>query len=86
MHVICSGAKAYFTEYPLAHIETIRLSCGGHGFSHFSGIPAILENFKASVTVEGENTILYLQVARFLVKSFIMTMKGIDKSKIPASV
>ena len=60
MHVICSGAKAYFTEYPLAHMETIRLACGGHGFSHFSGLPSVIEGYKPLVTLEGENTIMYL--------------------------
>lgn len=84
MHIICSGAKAYYTEYPLAHMETIRLSCGGHGFSHFSGLPSIVEGFKPLVTLEGENTIMYLQVARFLVKGFVMTLKGGDK--LPASI
>lgn len=60
MHIICSGGKAYFTEYPLIHMENIRLSCGGHGFSHYSGLPNIVEGFKPLVTLEGENTIMYL--------------------------
>ncbi|KAL4448667.1 hypothetical protein ABPG74_012756 [Tetrahymena malaccensis] len=84
MHIICSGAKAYHTEYPLAHMENIRLSCGGHGFSHYSGLPSIVEGFKPLVTLEGENTIMYLQVARFLIKGLTATLKGAER--VPNSI
>jgi len=60
MHIVCSGTKAFHTEYPLMHMENIRLSCGGHGFSHFSGLPSIIESYKPLVTLEGENTFMYL--------------------------
>ena len=60
MHVICSGAKTYHTGNALKFLENIRMACGGHGFSHYSGLPNLIEEFKCMVTLEGENTVLYL--------------------------
>ena len=47
-------------------VEVCRRSCGGHGFLLSSGIAENAMSSKALVTVEGENTILYLQTARSL--------------------
>jgi len=60
MHNILCGSKAWYTETCLNHLETCRLACGGHGFSHFSGLPGLIEEFKPNVTLEGENTVMYL--------------------------
>ena len=46
-------------------IETCRRSCGGHGYSHASGIPKIAATMAPVVTYEGENTVLFLQTARY---------------------
>ena len=48
--------------------EWCRLSCGGHGYAHYSGIPAIYFDTAPNVTLEGENQVMYLQVARYLLK------------------
>ena len=60
MHNIMCGAKSLHTEGPLKHMETCRLACGGHGYSHFSGLPGIIEEYKLLPTAEGENTVMYL--------------------------
>lgn len=60
VHTICCGAKAFHTEGPLKHLETCRMACGGHGFSHYSGIPSLIEEFKCLVTLEGENSVMLL--------------------------
>jgi len=44
------------------------MSCGGHGYSQCSGFPSMYVNNTPNCTYEGENTVLYLQTARFLVK------------------
>ena len=45
-------------------------ACGGHGFLQSAGIaPQINSNF-ANAILEGENTVLLLQIARELLKSF----------------
>jgi len=36
------------------------MACGGHGYSYYSGIPGIIDEFKPMVTLEGENTVMYL--------------------------
>lgn len=51
-------------------MEICRKACGGHGFSHYSGFPALIADYAANLTHEGENTVLYLQVARYLMKSY----------------
>ena len=45
--------------------ETCRRSCGGHGYLLSSGIAQTVLDTMASVTYEGENTVLYLQTARY---------------------
>lgn len=62
-------AKALFTELCLRGMEICRLACGGHGFSQYSGLPHIIQQFSPNVTLEGENTVLYLQLARYVMKA-----------------
>jgi acyl-CoA oxidase len=40
------------------------MACGGHGYSHSSGIPNIYVTFTPACTFEGENTVMMLQTAR----------------------
>merc|ERR1711862_127079 len=44
-----------------------RRACGGHGYGLFSGLPQLYLNCMRCLTVEGDNTVLCLQVARSLV-------------------
>jgi hypothetical protein len=48
-----------------AMVETCRRSCGGHGYLISSGVAENMVASLALVTIEGENTVLYLQTARF---------------------
>lgn len=57
-------------------MEICRLSCGGHGFSHYSGIPSIIFEYSSNLTMEGENSILYLQVSRYLLKCYKYYIRG----------
>ena len=41
LHHLSSGFKASFTRIAYDGIDTIRQSCGGAGFSAFSGLPLI---------------------------------------------
>ncbi|KAF7249055.1 Peroxisomal acyl-coenzyme A oxidase 1 [Varanus komodoensis] len=52
------------------------MACGGHGYSRCSGLPDIYVNFTPSCTYEGENTVMMLQTARFLVKSYTQVSAG----------
>ncbi|ELW68301.1 Peroxisomal acyl-coenzyme A oxidase 1 [Tupaia chinensis] len=57
-------------------IEACRMACGGHGYSHCSGLPNIYVTFTPTCTFEGENTVMMLQTARFLMKSYDQVHSG----------
>lgn len=55
---------------------------GGHGYSTASGQPWMMEHVTPNVIWEGENTILLLQVAVMLLKTFRNVTAGKNKSII----
>jgi len=69
LHIVSSGLKAYVTFEVARGIEQCRLSCGGHGYSQASGLPELYTNMVGACTYEGDNIIMFLQVARHLVKT-----------------
>ena len=69
LHATLSGMKASSTVWAHASIEECRRCCGGQGFLKSSGIAKIAPDFGEWVTVEGEQVILSLQCARFLIKA-----------------
>ena len=75
-HIVLSGTKALFTYQILFGVEKCRLSCGGHGFSQYSALPALQQECSANCTLEGENTVMFLQVARYLFKMYTKASKG----------
>ncbi|XP_072276971.1 peroxisomal acyl-coenzyme A oxidase 2 [Pyxicephalus adspersus] len=76
LHAVVSGLKAFATEICSNGVEVCRKACGGHGYSLYSGIPSIYTKVVASCTYEGENTVLHLQAARFLIKCFGAAQSG----------
>ncbi|KAG9471665.1 hypothetical protein GDO78_013931 [Eleutherodactylus coqui] len=70
LHALTAGIKALATEICSNGVEVCRKACGGHGYSLYSGLPSLYTKVTASCTYEGENTVLHLQGARFLVKCF----------------
>jgi len=76
IHALLSGCKAVYSFSMLHGIEKVRLACGGHGFSQYSGIPSILTESSPQATYEGENTVMQLQMARYLIKSLNKATKG----------
>ncbi|MEE6525050.1 hypothetical protein FKM82_024831, partial [Ascaphus truei] len=76
LHALSAGLKAFTTWAASTGIEECRMSCGGHGYSRCSGIPDIYVTFTPSCTYEGENTVMMLQTARFLVKSYTAVLSG----------
>eukprot|EP00475_Leptophrys_vorax_P018391 TRINITY_DN2514_c0_g1_i2.p1 TRINITY_DN2514_c0_g1~~TRINITY_DN2514_c0_g1_i2.p1 ORF type:complete len:569 (+),score=167.08 TRINITY_DN2514_c0_g1_i2:69-1775(+) len=83
LHALTSGWKALTTEIACAGIEVARRSLGGHGYMVFSGVINLFQDWVSSQTYEGENTILYLQTARYLLKSLQRAVVG---KKITGSV
>jgi len=76
VHATSSGLKALMTSITSDGIEVCRKSCGGHGFSNYSGLPTLYQDYVAACTYEGENTIMHLQTARYLVKLARGSLKG----------
>ena len=69
-HACLSFGKSYFSDVVQRGIEICRLSCGGHGYSQYSGLTAIVVEYAPNITHEGENTVMYLQVSRYILKCF----------------
>ncbi|XP_041073318.1 peroxisomal acyl-coenzyme A oxidase 1 isoform X4 [Carcharodon carcharias] len=76
LHALSAGLKAFTTWVASAGIEECRMACGGHGYSRSSGLPDIYVTFSPSCTYEGENTVMMLQTARYLFKSYTQAKSG----------
>lgn len=76
LHAISAGLKAFSSWMCSAGVETCRLCCGGHGYSHASGLPKIYIDVVPGCTYEGENNVMMLQVARFLMKMYGKLQNG----------
>ncbi len=68
LHATSACLKSHCTSLGAGGIETCRLLCGGHGYSMASGLPALHAEFVPSQTYEGDNVVLLLQTARWIVK------------------
>ncbi|XP_075992747.1 acyl-coenzyme A oxidase 1-like [Anticarsia gemmatalis] len=68
LHALACCLKAISTSDSARFTERCRLACGGHGYMHSSNLPLTYALTSASCTYEGDNTVLLLQTARFLVK------------------
>ncbi|KAK0408013.1 hypothetical protein QR680_003724 [Steinernema hermaphroditum] len=69
LHALTSGLKAVVTHQTGQGIEQCRMACGGHGYSEASGIPLLYTQAIGGCTYEGENMVMLLQQARFLVRA-----------------
>ncbi|GBF98378.1 peroxisomal acyl-coenzyme A oxidase [Raphidocelis subcapitata] len=69
LHALSSGLKAVCTWITADGIEECRRTCGGHGYSQLSGLPSLFASYVQNVTWEGDNNVLCLQTARFILKT-----------------
>lgn len=76
VHALSCGLKALSSNDASFGVEICRLACGGHGYLASSNLPRIYTYTTAAITYEGENTVMWLQVARYLVKSYREAKKG----------
>ncbi|XP_061779089.1 peroxisomal acyl-coenzyme A oxidase 1 isoform X3 [Nerophis lumbriciformis] len=76
LHALSAGLKAFTTWAANSAIEVCRMSCGGHGYSRSSALPDIYVEFTPTCTYEGENTVMMLQTARYLMKSYRQARTG----------
>lgn len=68
-HACTAGLKSLTTTATADAIEECRKLCGGHGYLCSSGLPELFAVYVPACTYEGDNVVLLLQVARFLVKT-----------------
>ncbi|KAK7092005.1 hypothetical protein V1264_009616 [Littorina saxatilis] len=76
LHALSAGLKAYTSWTCADGVEVCRLACGGHGYSEASGLPKAYVDTTAACTYEGENYVLILQTARYLMKCCRMLAEG----------
>lgn len=76
LHAISCCLKAVCTNEAAQAVETCRLACGGHGYLSSAGFSDIYKTVTAAQTYEGENTVLLLQTARYLMKSWGQALEG----------
>jgi len=50
--------KSLFTQTTNDGLLSIRQSIGGAGYSAWSGIPYLIDDYSACVTFEGDNTVM----------------------------
>lgn len=77
-HMLMAGLKAWSTETAGDGAETARKACGGHGYLMMSGLPEIVNSTTACCTFEGENTVMWKQVANYLMKGVAATARPED--------
>lgn len=75
-HATSAGLKAFCTWNCLHTIEQCRQACGGHGYSAYTGLAGMYNDFAVQCTWEGDNTILTLQSGRYLINSYREAIKG----------
>ncbi|ORX91352.1 acyl-coenzyme A oxidase I [Basidiobolus meristosporus CBS 931.73] len=75
-HATSAGLKAFCTWSCVNTIEQCRQSCGGNGYSSYTGLASLYQDFVVQCTWEGDNTILTLQTGRFLISSYQDAVRG----------
>ncbi|XP_050423855.1 probable peroxisomal acyl-coenzyme A oxidase 1 [Adelges cooleyi] len=78
LHAMACCLKAVGTYDAATGVTTCRLACGGHGYMHSSNLPNIYTLTTAAEIYEGENTVLLLQTARYLMKAYQELQRGND--------
>ena len=76
LHALSCCLKSVCTGEAAQSVEICRRATGGHGFLQSSGFPDIYIAVTAAETYEGENTILLLQTARYLMKVWNQIAQG----------
>ncbi|CAH0522169.1 unnamed protein product [Peronospora belbahrii] len=76
IHGTMSGFKAFCTWDVQAAIDACRQSCGGNGYSKYTGLADLLADFSVMVTFEGDNTVMVQQTANYLMRAVEKLRRG----------
>lgn len=80
LHALSSLYKGFITSMAVENIEVCRKACGGHGYSMYSGIPHLYAAYLPACTYDGDNSILILQAAKYMVN---IIKKAAKNEEIP---
>ncbi|XP_061401563.1 probable peroxisomal acyl-coenzyme A oxidase 1 [Musca vetustissima] len=83
LHALSCCLKAICSEEAAKGVEIARKACGGHGYMASANFGNLYTAATAACTYEGENTVLLLQTARFLMKNYI---DGLKRFILPKTV
>ncbi|UIZ20985.1 hypothetical protein KXD40_000590 [Peronospora effusa] len=76
IHGTMSGFKAFYTWDVLEAIDVCRQSCGGNGYSKYTGLAELQADFSVMVTFEGDNTVMAQQTANYLLRCVEKLRRG----------
>ncbi|CAD5231221.1 unnamed protein product [Bursaphelenchus okinawaensis] len=82
LHALNSGLKLVVSWQASQGVEQCRLGCGGHGYTCASALPQIYGLVVGGCTYEGENLVMLLQLARYLMKLAPQMVAGRPTSKV----
>ena len=66
LHCIISLYKSFISYGVSEGIEEVRRSCGNYGCMMVSGLPSLYLNYIPEITYDGDNSILTLQAAKYI--------------------
>ena len=76
LHALISVLKVISSEETYEAIKECQLSCGGLGYSQYSGFNILLTNMIVQLTWEGDNNVLLQQTGKYLLDIYKNKMKG----------
>lgn len=76
LHALACILKVSCTYDSTFGIERMRQGCGGHGYLVAANLGKLFSIATAACTYEGENSVLYLQVGKILMKAWSDILDG----------
>jgi acyl-CoA oxidase len=68
-HALAAGVKASATWFTATAADICRQCMGGHGYSAYSKMPGIFNDWVVLLAGEGDNMVLVQQTARYLIRA-----------------
>lgn len=76
LHALACVVKVSCSYDSAFGIERLRQGCGGHGYLVAANLGSLGSAAAGACTYEGENSVLYLQVGRILIKAWSDVLAG----------
>ncbi|KAJ2964706.1 hypothetical protein NQZ79_g482 [Umbelopsis isabellina] len=76
MHAVSASFKAASTWFGSEVLENCRRACGGHAYSAYNSIGAIIQDWGVVTTGAGDNVVLLQQTGKYLLYGFKEVVEG----------